>query len=199
MLRTNSIWRSVSLSSALLCVTPALPPQPVSPSSLAAPAEKIYLTVEEALELALPGCQIEKQTVYLTEAQKKRAGELLGEALDLAIARPYVARKDGQLVGVAYVDVHKVRTLKEALLVVVDAEAKVKRIELLSFGEPLEYVPKAQWYAQFLGKQLDDELNLKRAIRPIAGASLSARATTSAVRRVLAVHGALNPKGEVRK
>jgi hypothetical protein len=156
-------------------------------------AEKVYLTVDEALKLALPGCSIEKSTVYLTEAQKKRATELAGEAVELAIARPYVARKDGKVVATVYVDVHKVRTLKQSLFVVIDDKSQIVRIELLAFGEPEEYAPRPEWYAQFVGKQLDDELNLKRSIRGIAGASLSARATTSAVRRVLAVHRALHP------
>ncbi|MDH3816392.1 MAG: hypothetical protein OEV48_17995 [Acidobacteriota bacterium] len=35
---------------------------------------------------------------------------------------------------------------------------------------------------------MDDELALKRDIRPVTGATLTARATTEAVRRVLAIH-----------
>lgn len=199
------MWLSASRFSVLLaalCWTePAMATSAPKhgPIPAARAAEKVYLSVDEALKLAFPGCEIEKSTVYLTDAQKKRATELAGEPVELAIARPYVARKDGRIVGIAYVDVHKVRTLKEALFVVVDVEGRVKRIELLSFGEPEEYAPKTEWYAQFIGKKLDDELNLKRSIRGIGGASLSARATTTAVRRVLAVHGALNPKVEVPK
>jgi hypothetical protein len=156
-------------------------------------ADKVYLTLDEALKLALPGCALEKQTVYLTDAQKRRAGELAGEPLESGLARPIVARKDGKLVGTAYVDVHKVRTLKQALFVVVAPDHKVARVELLSFAEPEEYAPRPAWYAQFAGKPLDDELHLKRSIRGIAGASLSARATTAAVRRVLAVHSSVFP------
>ena len=36
--------------------------------------------------------------------------------------------------------------------------------------------------------RLDEELELKRAIRPVTGATLTARATSDAVRRILAIH-----------
>ena len=41
---------------------------------------------------------------------------------------------------------------------------------------------------QYDGEKLDDDLSLKRDIRPVTGATLTARATTEAVRRVLAIH-----------
>lgn len=186
---SRSAWASFSSALLALCASFA-PPEPGS----AAPLEKVYLTVDEALTLAFPGAKVAKDTVYLTDEQRAKASKLCGEDVEIKIARPYVARVDGKVVGTAYIDVHRVRALKETLLVVVDTEGKVARIEVLAFGEPLEYVPKAEWYAQFTGKVLDDELNLKRSIRGIAGASLSARATTDCVRRVLALHGAIAPE-----
>ena len=72
-------------------------------------------------------------------------------------------------------------------MVEVDPEGAIVRIEVLSFSEPEEYLPKAHWYEQFQGKPLDDELSLKRAIRPVTGATLTAHATTDAARRVLAL------------
>jgi len=185
---SRSAWASFSRALLALCAALATP----LPAAAAA-VEKVYMTVDEALALAFPSAKIVKETVYLTDEQRVKAGKLCGEELELKIARPYTARIDGKVVGTAYIDVHRVRALKETLLVVVDSEGKVARIEVLAFGEPLEYVPRADWYAQFTGKLLDDELNLKRSIRGIAGASLSARATTDCVRRVLALHAVLAP------
>jgi hypothetical protein len=189
---------SALLSSAVLALTLCAPPSFVQLDlreqlTVSAPSGKVYLTLEEALKLALPDCEIERATTYLTAEQKKLADELAGEALESSVVRPYIGRKDGKIVGTVYFDTHKVRTLRETILVLVDKDQKVARIELLAFGEPDEYAPKAEWYGQFVGKALDDELNLKRGIRSIAGASLTARATTSAVRRVLAAHRVLNP------
>jgi Na+-translocating ferredoxin:NAD+ oxidoreductase RnfG subunit len=198
-----SRWAWASFSSAWLALLPLLASATVAQTAaprehgeptLAAVPEKVYLTVDEALELAFPGAVVAKDTLYLTDVQRERASKLAGAEVELKIARPYVATKDGKLVGTAYVDVHRVRALRETMLVVVDPEGKVARVELLAFGEPTEYVPKAEWYGQFKGRKLDDELELKRAIRGIAGATLSARATTDCVRRVLAVHAALQPE-----
>ena len=63
--------------------------------------------------------------------------------------------------------------------------------EVLAFDEPPDYLPKKGWLAQLLGRPLDDELRLKRGVRPITGASLSSKAATDAVRRVLALHHAI--------
>ena len=158
----------------------------------AAAGAKVLLTPEEALKLAFPGAAVERKTAYLTEAQRKAAQKLSGdEDLPSALVSYYVATKDGRLVGTAYVDTHTVRTMPETILVVVDPSGAIARIEVLSFSEPEEYLPKAHWYEQFQGKPLDDELSMKRGIRAVTGATLTARATTDAARRVLALHKVL--------
>jgi Na+-translocating ferredoxin:NAD+ oxidoreductase subunit G len=44
---------------------------------------------------------------------------------------------------------------------------------------------------EFQGRKLDDELAISRGIRAVSGATLTARATTEAARRVLALHAVL--------
>lgn len=155
---------------------------------------KVFLTQQEALKLAFPGATIERHTAYLTEAQQKAAKKLSGdEELPSALATYYVATKDGRDVGTAYFDTHTVRTMDETIMVAVDPAGAIARIEVLSFSEPEEYLPKTHWYEQFQGKPLDDELSLKRAIRPVTGATLTAHATTDAARRVLALDRVLHP------
>jgi hypothetical protein len=97
----------------------------------------------------------------------------------------------GNVLGTAYFDTHRVRTLDETLMVVVDPSGRAARIEILACDEPPEYLPKKGWLAQFLGRALDPELSVKRGIRGITGATLSSQAATDAVRRVLAIHEAL--------
>jgi hypothetical protein len=152
---------------------------------------KVFLTVEEALALAFPGCAVEPRTVYLDDDQLARARALAGVEVPSAMVRPYVARCDGRVAGAAYFDAHRVRTLPETLMVVVAADGTLERVEVLAFREPEDYIPRATWYAQFEGERLDEELSLRRGIRGVTGATLTARATTDAVRRVLAVHRVL--------
>ena len=162
------------------------------PPALAAPSMRVLMQIDEALRLAFPDCEVERTTVYLTEEQSRRASELSGRKLPGAIVYPYVATRDGVHVGTAYVDTHRVRTMRESVMIVVAPDQRVRRIEVLAFAEPEDYLASGRWYAQFVGKRLDDELNLKRGIRGITGATLTAKATTDSVRRVLAVHQVLN-------
>jgi hypothetical protein len=155
-----------------------------------AAAAKVFLTQAEALLLAFPdGIAVERKTVFLTETQQQEARRLArGSEPPDALVNFYVGTRDGKLVGTAYFDTHRVRTMPETILVLVDGSGAVSRVEVLSFLEPEDYLPLPRWYGQFAGRALDDELSLKKGIHPVAGATLTTRATTDAVRRVLAVH-----------
>jgi hypothetical protein len=162
---------------------------------------KVYLTRDEALALAFGGgAGIERETVFLTESQLRRARELAGEDVEIvgALVARYVGRVGGAPAGTAYFDTHLVRTLEETVMVVVTPDGRVGRIEILSFGEPREYLPKKAWLQQFPGRELDRDLRLQRGLHGITGATLSARAVTGAARRILAIHRCLleaAPKG----
>lgn len=143
----------------------------------------VLLTREEALELAFPGCEVDRETQYLTRDERRRAADLAGAKVNSRL----VVRYRSDCGGVAYFDVHRVRTLAETVMVVVDSEGRVARLEVMSFFEPEEYIPRRSWYDQFLRLRLDSRLRLKRSIHAVTGATLTARATTDAVRRILAL------------
>jgi hypothetical protein len=111
-----------------------------------------------------PGATVRAEQVFLTPSQRKQV-MMRGDTdlLPAPVAR-YVATKDGKVIGRAYVDTHAVGTRQESLLISLDATGQVLRIDVTAFQEPL---------------------------RPVAGASLTARETTSAVRRVLAIDAVL--------
>jgi Na+-translocating ferredoxin:NAD+ oxidoreductase RnfG subunit len=162
---------------------------------------KVFLSTDEALRLAFPGCSVERRTVFLTPAQQDRIRQLAKGEIKSALVNPYHATCDGKDGGTAYFDAHVVRTLPETLMVVIDPQGKVRRVEVLAFAEPEDYLPPGRWYGQFAGQGLGDDLALGRHIRTVTGASLTARATTEAVRRVLAIHQVISspdaaPKGK---
>lgn len=156
-----------------------------------AASAKVFLTDAEALALAFPDCAVERTTNYLSPAQLAAASGAAGIPVERAVAFAYRATCQGKPGGTAYFDTHRVRTLPETLMVVVDPEGKLARIEVLSFNEPEDYLPKGSWYASLLGRRLDGELQTGRGVRAITGATLTVRATVDAVRRVLATHGVL--------
>jgi len=188
------VLASFTLLLALL-VAP-LPGAPVASPAGSGPQPRAggagsFLTVEEALELAFPGCEVERQTAYLDRAQARAVERLARSELASRVVRPYVARREGRLVGTAYFDAHRVRSKNEVLMLVVAPDGSLARVEVLAFAEPPEYLPRGAFYAQFAGRVLDDRLELDRGLRGVAGATLSARAATAAARRTLALHRVL--------
>lgn len=159
------------------------------------------LTQAEALELAFPtATSIERRTSFLSEGELARVRQLAGSRVEVkpGVLIHYVARRGDQPLGVAYFDAHRVRTLSEVLMIVVSPRATVERIEILRFSEPPEYRAPDGWLAQFEGEPLSDRLSVRRGIANITGASLTSRAVTDAVRRVLALHRVIEPLGTHR-
>ena len=76
-------------------------------------------------------------------------------------------------------------------LISLDADGSLKRIDVTAFLEPPEYRASDRWLRQYNGHLLTDDVMVQRAIRPIAGATLTAGATNAAVRRVLATDSVL--------
>jgi hypothetical protein len=147
---------------------------------------RVLLTQQEALAAAFPGAKVERQVIYLKPEQLAAARKASG----LEFNDRMVVRYAGPA-GYAYFDTHRVRTLAETVMVLVNVRGEIERIEILSFDEPPDYLPKERWMDQFRGRKLDDDLSLSRKIRPISGASLSGRAIVNASRKILALHGVI--------
>jgi len=156
------------------------------------------ITREEALASAYPGATIRAEQIFLTPVQQRDVATRAGGEQPSAFIARYIATQDGQVIGRAYVDTHTVRTKKETLLISLDADGRVKRIDVTAFLEPAEFKASDRWLRQYGNRKLDDELSLNRAIRPIAGATLTARATNAAVRRVLAIDAVLSGAGSAK-
>jgi len=149
---------------------------------------RVLMTQEQALATAFPaGVKVERQKFFLTPQQLADARRESGVEFNDQL----IIRYAGSNGAFAYFDSHRVRTLPETVMVVVGADGKVDRVEILSFDEPTDYFPKRRWIDQLLGRKLDPELSLNRAIRPISGASLTGRAIVNATRKVLALHKVL--------
>ena len=157
----------------------------------ARPATAAEITREEALALAYPGASVRAERVFLTDEQRKRASVRAGESIPTSLVARYIATVGSEVTGRAYVDTNIVRTKKETLLIALDAAGRVKRVDVVAFQEPAEYQPPDAWLRQYQSRPLDDQLQTNKAIRSIAGATLTARAVNSAVRRMLAIDSIL--------
>ena len=153
----------------------------------AAAAQPGLISREEALDAVFPGATIEADRIFLTAGQVERIAALSRTEVGSKIYARYVARRGGVVVGRAYVDTHVVRTKRESLLVSLEADGRVRRIDVTAFLEPAEYVPSEPWRRQYYDSPLSDDLAVHRSIRPMAGATLTTGAVNAAVRRVLAL------------
>jgi Na+-translocating ferredoxin:NAD+ oxidoreductase RnfG subunit len=175
--------RAVALGTALLGAVPT--------------ASRAQLTQQEALATAFPGARIERRTAFLSEAdlQAVRAAAGRDAPVDQSVVTYYVAHRDGKPVGVAYFDGHRVRSLNEVLMIVVQPDDRIRSIEVLRFAEPPEYRARESWLRQFEGRALDPELSLGSGIAMMTGATLTSHAITRAARRGLALHRHIRPFG----
>ena len=164
----------------------------------AGPVEaKVFYSRSEALELAFPDAdQIEDDTFILDAEQVSRIEKLAGSRVDTKLVKIYRGLRGGKLLGYAVIDVHRVRTLPEAFIVVLDPEGEVRSLRILAFHEPLDYLPTDRWYGQFEDKGLAEPLRVGGDIHGVVGATLSAYATTRGVRRVLAYYQVLIQNGQ---
>jgi Na+-translocating ferredoxin:NAD+ oxidoreductase RnfG subunit len=152
----------------------------------------VYASKDEALREAFPDAErIEEKSYVLTADQAAAIAERAKAPLERRIWTLYSAYRGSTLLGSAVIDVRNVRTLPEALLIVIAPDGSVRSLRVLAFHEPTEYQPSERWLAQMDGKRLGPELHLKRAIHTIAGATLSSQAVTRSVRTALALYQVL--------
>lgn len=171
--------RAVALLTALACVL-----------ALGAAQAKVFFSKQGALDEVFAGAdEVTQQNLFLSEADAAAIGKAAGTPWSSRLASVHVGRKDGAILGYAFIDTHKVRSLDETVMVVVAPDGAVQRVVVLAFHEPMEYLASPRWLAQFTGRGLDGSLSLRDGgVDGISGATLTARALTASVRRVLALH-----------
>jgi hypothetical protein len=157
---------------------------------------QVFMTRQQALAWAFPDAErIDSQSFVLSEDQVRRVEERARSKLESKLVTLYTGVRDGAALGYAFIDVHTVRTLQEAFLVVLGPGGEVQRLRVLAFHEPQEYLPPERWLTQFEGKPPDAPLRLQRDVHGIAGATLSSQAVTGGVRRAIALHEVLVRQG----
>jgi hypothetical protein len=153
----------------------------------------VLLSQGEALALVFGGADAaERRTAYLTDEQAGRIAREAGTPPSTRAVVYYAGGPDPNRPLTAYFDTHLVRTFPETIMVVVGPDGRAARVDVLSFDEPEEYLPKERWLQQFPGRALGADLAAGRGIRAVTGATLSSRAVADAVRRVLALHAILH-------
>ncbi len=148
----------------------------------------VYYSKQEAMELAFGDqATVEMLPLFLSDKQRAAVERLGHVSLDSNLYTFYVGRQGNQILGYAAIETHTVRTKPETLLIVLDSEGRLSKVVVLAFHEPPEYQPPAEWFARLLEAPLE-EMRLGGGVDAVSGATLSARAATDSVRKVLAIY-----------
>ena len=151
----------------------------------------VYKTQKQALAEAFPG-GFEQRTVFLTDAQVQEVEKRARAKVESKIITFYTGRDaDGNAAGAAYFDTHIVRTTTETVLVVLNPEGAIRRVEILAFYEPEDYKVRQGWLDRMEDKDSDDEMAVGRDLVRVTGATLTVQALAATVRWVLALNAIL--------
>lgn len=168
-------------------LTPALVLSAV-PAVYAKSYDTKYLSYQEAQKLFFPNATaFVRADVSLSDEEIDKIEELSQVRVRDETLKMWSVEHDDEQEGWFIIDhvigKHKYITYAIAL----DKTGKLKGIEILNFQESYGgEVHMIHWRAQFIGKSINDPLELNTDISNISGATLSCKNITNGVRRVLA-------------
>lgn len=152
----------------------------------------MLIAPETAMKLAFGAeASVTKKSRMLNDAQIKEVAAIAKEKPGDKIYRVYLAEAAGKTLGTGILLSRKVRTKNAAVLYMIAPGGTVKRIEIVAFSEPPEYLPRPEYLAHFEGKRADDRLQVGDTVPMLSGATLSARTVTDGARLALALYEVL--------
>ena len=159
--------------------------------SMAAPAYAAqYLSVEAAQRIAFPSAtQFVAAHVVYRPTDVAAIEKLSGQKVRTRGEQVWRALAGDQLLGFFIVDYVIGKHLVIDYAVALGPDGRVQRVEILEYRESYgSEITNHAWLAQFVGKTLNDPLEVDRDIRNISGATLSSHHVTEGVKRVLAIY-----------
>ncbi len=155
---------------------------------------RTYATEHEILEMSFSGAEIKKKKVNITPEMRIDIEKFIKGKFFKRRVYFYVAKRGRQTQGYATVMNEIGKTEPITFMVILNREGVVKSVNILVFRETQGYeIENPMWRKQFIGKSLKDPLRLKKNIDNISGATLSSRAVTKGVKKVLAVFNVVKP------
>ena len=150
-------------------------------------AAHVYTEPEQALAEEFPECTIRREAHYLSREQASALQEQLS-ADPGRFHTFYVAERAGQVIGYGIFDTHRVRTKNETLLVTLMPDGALRRITMISFFEPEDYLAPQRWLDLFSGRGREDALRPGVDLPIMSGATLTSQAVAASARRAIALH-----------
>ena len=136
-----------------------------------------YLSFQEAIALGFPGAKAVERFIPKPTAQQQKeimAAAKTSSAVRAKLGGVYFGARNQKLTSVAFIDHVVGRTEYMTYVCVLSPEGTVRNVALMTYREPIgDEVKRPIFTKQFLGKGPDDEIQLRRDISNISGATLS--------------------------
>lgn len=165
----------------------------------AAPARAtVYLSDDAALRgLFSQADAFQPVTIALDATQRAAVDAAGGHQAAHGPLRAWTARRQGQVIGHAFIDQVVGRQDFITYAVGIDAAGKLRPVQVLEYRESHGgEIRNPRWLAQFDGRSSVGALRFGKDIKNIAGATLSSEHVTAGVRRILAIwQAAFAPAG----
>jgi thiamine biosynthesis lipoprotein len=152
---------------------------------------KVYLTLEQALDKVFA-----RADSTWTESWTPTPEEIADLEMKLGWRVPetefvfYRGQRKGQDLGVAMVTEEKGRFKPITFMVKLTPAKEVEMVHVMVYRESRgDGVKRQRFLKQFRGRDAGDPMRMNREITNLSGATLSSRAITAGVKRVLAVVG----------
>ncbi|GMT50149.1 MAG: FMN-binding protein [bacterium] len=150
---------------------------------------RVYLNKDQALKIAFPKApSVKRKVVWFEDADIPKIEKLARQKLGLKRIVLYIGKKKDKITGYAIID--NVIGKKEYItyMLVISPKGKIKGVEILAFRESQgSEITNRGWRGQFKEKDIQDPIRLRQDITNISGATLSCRAITKGVRKLLAI------------
>lgn len=149
----------------------------------------VYFTKEQLVASYFPGAdRVESVWFEPSESQRADLKKTLGYALPKPRYEILVGRKGGETLGYAVVDEQVGQHEPITFAVLVDAEAKVRRVEVMVYREAYgDGVRAAAFRDQFAGLDASSPMRVGKEIRIVSGATVSSRSVATGTRRASAL------------
>lgn len=147
----------------------------------------VFLAQDEALARAFSnGEEVSEQTIVLSDEQRAEIEALAETKLTSNLFHYYEGRSNGEVSSYAVIDSRIMRSNLAVFMVVLSKDFTVRKVVLLAFNEPQEYMPPEAWLKRLESSAQIGEVFPGQSIPPIAGSTLSANGLSDGVRAVRA-------------
>lgn len=165
------------------------PPPKAQAAELDETQEEVFLALEEGLRIVLPDSEeIVSEERTLTQEERRRIENYSGRPVLEPVVTIYIGKKEGKIVGYAFVT-EEIGMYKPITSIVgVTPEGRIREVAVMVYRESRGGdVRRRRFLNQYRGKRLSDPLEINRDIINVTGATLSVRSVNSQVKKALAV------------